>query len=104
MRYVDDKSAAMARSFEQRFASLPASSGLLFISVTPQPTETGRAIEFHVRVGLRRNLTEGAGKALVKQVLEQEMQSGLRIYVGVYRGVSGACHDNGVAAARPAAS
>jgi hypothetical protein len=94
----------MARSFEQRFASLPAEAGLLFVSVTPQPTMTGRVVEFHVRVGMRRDLTEGAGKALVKQVLEQEMQSGLKIYAGVYRGVSGACHDTGVAAARSVAS
>lgn len=104
MRYVDEKSDALARSFEQRFASLPAEAGVLFVSVSPVPSDSGKTVEFHIRLGMRRSLTEGAGQALVKQVLEQEMQAGLKIYVGAYRGVSGACRDSGSPAACPPAS
>jgi hypothetical protein len=102
--YVGEEAAAQARDIEQRFAHLPPEAGILFVSVGPQPTEDGKTVEFFIRLGIQRSLTEGAGRALVQQVLEQEIQSGLKVYAGVYRGVSGACRDDGSAAARPTAS
>lgn len=90
-----------ALQMEQKFATLPASAGVLFISVQPQPVEEGHASEFFLRLGLARHLTEGTGKALVQQLLAEEMRSGLKIFAGIYRGVPGTCRDDGSPPARP---
>jgi len=104
MRYVGEKANESARMFEQRLACLSPEAGILFSSVEAQPTEDGESREFFVRIGIRRCLTDAAGRALINQVFEQEMQAGLKFYAGIYRGVSGACRDAGSAAARPTAS
>lgn len=101
MRYVDDATASLALAFEQRFARLPETAGVLFVSVQAQPSESGRSKEFFIRLGIRRDLEESVGKALVEHVLEQEIQSGVKVYVGVYRGVSGTCRSSGAATAHP---
>lgn len=86
---------------EKLFASLPAEAGVLFASVSPQPVEDGTSVEFFVRLGIARHLTEGTGKALVSKVLADEVKAGVRVFVGVYRGVSGTCRDDGASPTRP---
>jgi hypothetical protein len=93
-----------ALQMEQKFARLPETAGVLFVSVQPQAVEEGHASEFFLRLGLARHLTEGTGKALVQQLLAEEMRSGLKIFAGIYRGVSGTCRDDGTPPARPTAA
>lgn len=94
----------MAREMERKIAALPASAGVLFVGVQAQPSESGGGREFFVRLGLVRHLTEAAGKALIRQALAAEMKAGIKIFAGVYRGISGARRDDGPSTARPTAA
>lgn len=104
MRYVDEKSNKLARDMEKRLSKLPPEAGVLFVAVQAQPEEGGRCREFFVRLGLRRDLEESTGKALVQHVFADELADGLKISAGVYRGVSGTAREPGAPAARPVAS
>jgi hypothetical protein len=89
---------------EEKFSSLPVTAGILFVSVAAQPAEDGISKEYHIRLGIQRRLSEETGKALIRRILEEEMKSGLRIYGGIYRGISGACRDDGTPTARSLAT
>ena len=104
VRYVSDETHLRAREMEQRFASLPPQAGVLFVSIQPQPVDDGKSVEFYIRLGISRRFDEETGRALVKKVLSEEIKEGLRLLVGVYRGVSGACRDDGTPTARSLAS
>lgn len=80
-----------AREIERRFASLPAQAGIVFISVQPQPVEEGKSSEFFVRLGIERRFEAEMGKSLAKKILEPELRSGLKVFIGVYRGIPCAC-------------
>jgi hypothetical protein len=104
VRFVTDEALQKALLMEQKLASLSPKAGIIFVSVQPQPVEGGDSEEFFVRLGLARHLTERTGKALVQQVLAEEMKSGLKIFAGVYRGVSGTCRDDGTSSSHPASA
>ncbi len=104
MLYVSDEDADKARKMEQKFSSLSSQAGVLFVSIIPEPTHDGKAPFFTVRLGITRHLDVKTGKALIHKVLEAEMKAGVKIYVAVYRGISGACRDDGSPTARPLAS
>jgi len=104
VRYVSQEMDALARSMERKLMTLPARAGVLFVSVSPTPTEDGNSKEFVVRLGIARHLQEGTGKALISKFLAEEMRSGLRIFAGIYRGVSGACRDDDSSTAHPPAA
>ena len=89
MKYVSEESLEAALAMERKFAALPPDIGVLFASVEPTPIEGGKVLEFAVRIGVTRNVTEATGKILIRRLLTQEMKSGLHIYGAVYRGVSG---------------
>jgi hypothetical protein len=93
MKYVSNEADRRARVMEAKFADLPNSAGVLFVSVTAQPSEEGGGTEFHVRLGVVRELTEDTGKGLIRRVLEHELLGGLKIFSAVYRGIPGACRD-----------
>jgi hypothetical protein len=104
MLYVSDDDAEKARKMELLFGALPSQAGVLFVSIIPEPSQDGRAPFFTVRLGITRRLEVKTGKSLIHKVLETEMKAGVKIYVAVYRGISGACRDDGSASARPLAS
>ncbi len=104
MFYVSEKSLELALRMERKLSSLPPSAGVLFVAVQAQPEEGGESKEFFIRLGMVKSLTERTGKALVEQVLAEEMRSGLKIFAGVYRGVPGTCRDDGAPSARPASA
>lgn len=91
MHYVRDEYNAQAREFEQRFAKLPTTAGVLFVSVRAIPTETGHVKTFEVRLGIARHLEEDTGLTLIKHVLEEEVKKGELLFPArVFRGI--ACH------------
>lgn len=94
MDYVNAESLAKAREMEARFATLAPAAGVLFVTVDPTPADLGQASEFTVRLGMTRTLSEGAGRALIRQVLKKEIDSGLKILAGVYVGRPGACRED----------
>lgn len=104
MYYVSEYSHRLAREMEARLAALPASSGILFVCVQAGPSEDGVSTEFHVRLGISRSFGVETGRALVKKMFEPEAASGLKILVGVYRGVLGACRDDSTSTASPPTS
>ena len=89
MKYVSDDSHRLVLAMEQKFAALPPSAAVLFVSVSATPVEGGKVTTFSVRLGMPRHMTEDAGKTLVQHVLAEEMKMGLHIYAAVYRGVLG---------------
>lgn len=104
MLYVSDECQRLARMMERKLATLPPSAGVLFVSVSPQPAEDGNSKEFFLRLGIARHFEESTGRALIKKYLAEEMKAGLRIFAGVYRGVSGAYRDDSTTTAHPPAS
>jgi hypothetical protein len=95
VRYVSAETHRKAREMERLFAALPPQAGVLFVSIRPDPTEDGKGESFFLRLGIARRFEEETGLALVKKVLQEELRQGLRIRVGVHRGISGACRDDG---------
>ena len=93
MLYVSDDAIAKAREIEARFAALPESSGVLFISVAAMPAEDGESRCFLLRIGLRRNLTELTGRALVQHLCAAELDKGYFFTTDIILGVSGPCRD-----------
>ena len=73
---------------ERKFSALPASAGVLFVSVRSVGSEAGGGLEFHVRLGIARHLTEETGRGLIRKVLEAERFAGLKLFIAVYRGIS----------------
>ncbi len=104
MRYVSEESHRKAREMERRFAELAPQAGVLFISVQPDPTEDGKVTDYHIRLGIARRFEEDVGRVLVRKVLEEEIKAGVKIFVGVYRGISCACRDDGTSTAHSLAS
>jgi hypothetical protein len=104
VRFVSAESDALARKMERRLAALPAQAGILFVSVTAQPTDDGEVKEFVVRLGIARHLQEGTGRALISKYLAEEMRAGLKVFAGIYRGVPGASGDDSSPTTRPTAS
>lgn len=88
--YVSDEAAAVAREMESRIQRLPPEAGVLFVGVEVAPAPGGKSNRFTVRLGIHRRLEESTGLALVKKVLEQELNRGEQISVSVFRGVAGA--------------
>lgn len=99
VNYISEESLRRAREMESRFTDLPPSAGVLFVAVQPQPNDSGHANEFFVRLGITRRFGEDTGKALIRKVLSEEIKSGIKVFGGVYRGVSGTCRDDGSSAA-----
>lgn len=94
MNYVSEKSNEIAREMERRFQRLPHEAGILFVGVQAVPTEDGEAKAFEVRVGIARRFESSTGMAIIKKVLEQEIEEKkFAISASVYRGVSGAARD-----------
>ena len=101
MKYVDGESATRAQQIERRVACLPPIAGVLFVSVAAQPVEGGKCDEFLIRLGIRRDLEENTGHALLRQLFEDDFRSGLKLRSIVFRGISGSGCDLGAATARP---
>lgn len=91
--YVSDEALKTALEIEQRFQRLPASAGLLFVSVEPVPSPTGKTREFRVEVGLSRRFDKSVGEALVMDVFNRFFIDDFSIHLHVVRGVAGACRD-----------
>jgi hypothetical protein len=104
VKYVDAEAHALARGIELKLARVAPEAGVLFVGVAAQPVEGGKSREFFVRLGIRRSFSEDAGRALIRQLCNQEIQAGMRILVNVFRGVSGADRDDGSDSAHPPAS
>jgi len=104
VNYVSDEANRRALEFERRFTTLPPQAGVIFASVQAQPVENGKSVEYFVRLGLVRRLEEETGRALARKILDEEIHSGFRIFVGVYRGSPGACRDDSSPAAHPLTS
>jgi hypothetical protein len=86
---------------EEKLADLPKESGLLFVSVRPEPSENGFSTKYTVRVGMARRFEVGTAHALVARTLADEVSVGAEVLVEVYRGVLGACRDDSFGTARP---
>lgn len=104
MKYVSEGANALAREMEAELCKLPAPAGILFASVSAVPEEEGVVTSFEVVLGIRRIFEEGTGVALIQTVLGGYIKAGVDIRARVYRGISGAGRDEGLAAARPVAS
>ncbi len=104
MEYVSDEAAGHARRMEAALQKLPSEAGVLFASVKAVPVEGGDAKAFSICIGMSRRFEEGTGLALAAQLFIPEVQAGRTLDIKVYRGVLGACRDNGLEPARPAAS
>lgn len=94
MKFVSEEAAKAAREMERKFQLLPPEAGILFVSAEPQPEEGGKVREFIIRLGLSRQFEESTGRAIMKKVLEDELKK-FKLFLGVYRGVSGASRDEG---------
>jgi hypothetical protein len=101
VEFVNDEADKRARAMERKFSILPANAGVLFVSIKAMPSSSGGGAEFHVRLGIARHLTEDTGRSLIRKVLEAERFAGLKMFVAVYRGVSGACRDDGTTTIGP---
>lgn len=96
MEYVSDEAAAKAREMVRRFQDLPATAGIIFVSVSAAPAEGGKTQIFDVVLGMSRKYDPNLGVALAKKVLEPELEDKQTILrISVYRGVSGAGSDRG---------
>lgn len=97
MFYVNEKSAAVAREYEKRLQALPASAGIIFVSVAAIPVEGGNTIFFDVSLGITKDFDPSLGVSLVKSVFDDEVSSGAAFFrtVSSIVGVSGAAHDRG---------
>ena len=104
MEFVKDEANQRAMAMELKLSSLPPSAGVLFVSVKAVPSTNGGGVEFHVRLGISRKFTEETGRGLLRKVLEIERFGGLKLFTAVYRGVSGACRDDGTTTTGPSES
>lgn len=91
--YVSDSVAAQARSFQRRLQQLSPDSGILFVGVRAVPSKDGNSKTFEIRLGVQKSVGESAGAALVRFVLREEIDRGLKFLVSAYQGVSGAARD-----------
>ena len=103
MDYVNVTSNLLARQMEVKLQELPASVGIIFVSVDPIPAPEGSCTDFVVTLGLSRTFEQGLGAILVNQVLKDEKSKGLEISTKVFRGVPGACRNLHNEAARQVA-
>lgn len=87
--YISKESIKAAEDMERRFLSLVRASGVLFVGVSPVPTEDGVARVFTVTVGVTRSLDEGTATALAKNLLSMDIPEGSVINVIPVRGISG---------------
>jgi hypothetical protein len=85
--YVNTFVALQIAEWERRFQRLPASSGLLFVSITPKPGIGGFVHEFDLLLGFNKELAD-VGSALAKFVLAEEIKE-FTVNVHVARGVVG---------------
>lgn len=104
MDYVSLGSQELALKMEKKLAALPGEAGILFVSVRPEPTESGEAVVFRILAGVSRSTATGAAHALVARTLTEEISVGVNLMVSVHRGILGACKDDSPGTARPSAS
>ena len=88
MNYVSQESFQLARTMEQKIASLPSASGILFVGITPEPVENGISSTYTVRVGMSRLFETGAVHAIVSQILTPEISVGVDLRIEVYKGIA----------------
>jgi hypothetical protein len=95
MNYASEESATQARAMERKLQHLRPEAGILFISVKAQPCKDGKCKTFEVRLGVTKGIGESTGRALVRYVLHEEIDTrGLTILANVYEGVPGAARGN----------
>lgn len=87
--YVSPDAHETARKMELKFTGLAPDAGVIFISVVAVPAPGGRSKQFEVRLGLSRQYEISTGLALIRKILESEIESGLELSASVYRGVPG---------------
>ncbi len=76
--FVSEESAALAQSMERKFLKIPPGVGVVFVSVTPLPVPGGKCNTFDVVLGIERSLgSVETGAAIVKHILQEEMETGL---------------------------
>lgn len=97
MKYVSEGSAYMASEFARRLQELPASAGIIFVSVSAVPVEGGQTMTFDVCLGMSQQFDPSLGASLTKKVFEKELEKRLIEIrtVSVFSGVSGAAVDRG---------
>lgn len=103
MNFISEEVDQIARRMEAKFQFLPKEGGILFVSVQPDPVDDGMPQSFLIRLGISRRLEVATGYAIVKKTLADEMKE-YAIYVSVFRGVSGACRDEGIQPQDPGAT
>lgn len=69
-------------------------AGVIFVGVDALPAPDGVSTTYEVRLGLSRRYERDTGQALIKNILEEEIESGeFNIHVAVYCGSPGTCHE-----------
>jgi hypothetical protein len=96
--------SVLASLLERKFQALPPHAGVVFVSIEPLPAPEGRTTRFRLVLGMGRLFEKDTGLALVKALLEKEIDRGLVFNTTVVRGVGGACRDSNPPPARTAAS
>lgn len=88
--YVSSEALATAQAWERRFQMLPPEAGILFVSISPEPEQTGNCYKFIIRLGIKRPMERATAEALMKNVMEEELRSGRYIIMfAAYNGISG---------------
>lgn len=91
--FVKDEEADLARVIEKRLLNLPLESGVLFVGVSVDPEEYDVGTKkrtpavYRIWVGCHRNFDTRTIDALVKHVLKEEIDSGLRVEIQAHRGL-----------------
>jgi len=102
--YVNEKAASRVADMERKLLRLSSGAGILFISVSAVPEETGDSKVFFVRLGLIKSLTKDAGDHMVRTALAEDIARGAIIQTGIYLGIRGAAGDESDEGAGPASS
>ena len=96
MDYVGEPATQVVKYIEKKFQSVHEAAGILFVSVSAVPAPEGKVTDYVIRLGISKKFEEGTGMALVKSVLNDEIErKAFNISVAIYRGVSGAASDQG---------
>jgi len=86
--YVSSSAALQASRWEQIFQRLPASAGVLFISIRPRPAPSGLVHDFDLCIGISPKFSEGQGfgLAVTKYALDEDYEK-YHFNIQVVRGV-----------------
>lgn len=73
---------------ESKILALPLSSGILFVGITIAPSSPESPSIYNVWIGCHRDFDELLMDSVVRMVLREELQGGVRLVVQAHRGIS----------------